>query len=180
MPRPAYGPMGNPMDRAQGRPTPPPPPGWRGQPPGNGGKGGPPPPPPGWMAPPVPFNSSKPSNPFNPSKPPARPGASSILFAGKSKQKRKDEKRSPLMIPVKPVQKKVPEDVERIADYKVPEAKDGNLGDETGEGVMPSDEMKKRVARHYLLKWTTEWEAGRGVDKGQESEDANTPEDPEV
>lgn len=86
------------------------------------------------------------------------------------------------MIPIKRVEKEVLEDVERIADYKAPKTKDADAGDEVEEGVMPSDEMKKEVARHYLLKWTTEWQAGRGLDKSpnQESEEANTPVDPDM
>lgn len=158
----------------QGGPPPPPPPGMSGPrmgapPPGTGKMAGHPPPPPGLRPPPVPLSQPK---------PPARQSTSSILFAAKPMQKKKAEKRPGLMIPVKPVEKEEPENIERIADYKSPVVKNGDVGDEAGERVMPSDEMKKEVARHYLLKWTQQ--VGRGLDKDRNQEEANTSVDPEV
>ena len=83
-----------------------------------------------------------------------KPGASTLWYTqGKGKSK---AEKTPFGGPI---------ELESIADYVPKEQEvESNLYGEWPEGVLPSDADKADVARYYLMKWTTLWEAAREQD----------------
>ena len=72
-----------------------------------------------------------------------------------------------MTVPVRPgALKVVPQVTDRIADYKPKAPQKTDLEDEAQEDVVPSDDVKEDVMRHYLKKWTT----GSGRNDEQEKE----------
>lgn len=116
---------------------------------------GPPPPPPD-------FHGATPGNPFAPQtlEPKQPPGS-----ARKRMSKQRREKQPPIMLSMKPKERRGPQDIERIADYKPMVSEKSSLGDEAQDDAVPSDESKKEVIRHYLKKWATEGDAAREKEK---------------
>lgn len=72
-----------------------------------------------------------------------------------------------MTIPVRPGALKVaPQVTDRIADYRPKAPQKTDLEDKAQEDVVPSDDVKEEVMRHYLKKWTT----GSGRNYEQERE----------